>query len=202
MRSHGDITAGRGSTEHETAIALDIDRTGVGGDVRRPAIAVEPDVSVLGADTDRHVIGDVYAVARATRANHHLRAARGDLKDPPAQGAPLARAMSKDGAIGAEIDTPVWLPPTIATSPDCTCSSIPPSEAGRCEETVRVSVLESHRAPSTAPAISSVVAEPTNTRPHGVMRRRPNAGRRCSRAPGTSSALTAYASASQPSAQM
>ena len=74
-----------------------------------------------------------------------------------------------------EIDTPVWLPPTIATSPDCTCSSIPPSEAGRCEETVRVSVLEIHRAPSTAPAMSSVVAEPTNTRPHGVMRRRPNA---------------------------
>lgn len=80
-----------------------------------------------------------------------------------------------------EIDTPVWLPPTIATLPDCTCSSILPSEAGRCDETVRVSVLESHRAVSTAPATSSVVAEPTNTKPHGVMPRTPNSSRRCSR---------------------
>ena len=48
------------------------------------------------------------------------------------------------------IDTPVWLPPTIATSPDCTLSSIPSSDDGRREETVAVVVLESHSTPMTA----------------------------------------------------
>ena len=88
------------------------------------------------------------------------------------------------------IDTPVWLPPTIATSPDCTRSSIPSSDDGRREETVAVVVLESHSTPMTAPAITSTVAEPISRRPHGDRRRRSNRDSRSSRATGADSALT------------